>query len=117
MDKDPVFLELLKYPPVLSVCRVMMGPLVRLRGLTARISFPGAELQEPNWHQHMRVVSKPLPPWFSQPHAIDALIYLDDIDDDTGPVCIVPGSTAIPTTRFSNRSKARKSCAYQPAAW
>ena len=92
MDKDPVFLELLKYPPVLSVCRAMMGPLVRLRGLTARISFPGAEVQETNWHQHMRVVSKPLPPWFSQPHAIDALIYLDDIDDDTGPVCIVPGS-------------------------
>ena len=92
MDKDPVFLELLKYSPVLSVCRAMMGPLVRLRGLTARISFPGAEVQETNWHQHMRVVSKPLPPWFSQPHAIDALIYLDDIDDDTGPVCIVPGS-------------------------
>ncbi len=92
MDKDPVFLELLKYPPVLSVCRTMMGPLVRLRGLTARISFPGAEVQETNWLQHMRVVSKPLPPWFSQPHAIDALIYLDDIDDDTGPVCIVPGS-------------------------
>ncbi|HIG55682.1 MAG TPA: hypothetical protein EYG11_05965 [Candidatus Latescibacteria bacterium] len=92
MDKDPVFLELLKYPPVLSVCRAMMGPLVRLRGLTARISFPGAEVQETNWHQHMRVVSKPLPPWFSQPHAIDALIYLDDINDDTGPVCVVPGS-------------------------
>ena len=42
----------------------------------------------------MRVISKPLPPWFSQPHAIDALIYLDDLDDDTGPVCVVPGSHA-----------------------
>ena len=92
MDKDSVFLELLKYQPVLSVCRAMMGPLVRLRGLTARISFPGAEVQETNWHQHMRVISKPLPPWFSQPHAIDALIYLDDLDDDTGPVCLMPGS-------------------------
>ena len=92
MDKDSVFLELLKYEPVLSVCRAMMGPLVRLRGLTARISFPGAEVQETNWHQHMRVISKPLPPWFSQPHAIDALIYLDDLDDDTGPVCLMPGS-------------------------
>ena len=94
MDKDPVFLQLLKFAPVLSVARAMMGPLVRLRGLSARISFPGAERQETNWHQHLRVVSKPLPPWFSQPHAIDALIYLDDLDDDTGPVCVVPGSHA-----------------------
>ena len=94
MDKDPVFLELLKFPPVLSVCRAMMGPLLRLRGLSARISFPGAERQETNWHQHMRVISNPLPPWFSQPHCIDALIYLDDLDDDTGPIGIVPGSPA-----------------------
>ena len=94
MDKDPVFLELLKFPPVLSVCRALMGPLLRLRGLSARISFPGAERQETNWHQHMRVISNPLPPWFSQPHCIDALIYLDDLDDDTGPIGIVPGSHA-----------------------
>ena len=94
MDKDPVFLELLKFPPVLSVCRAMMGPLLRLRGLSARISFPGAERQETNWHQHMRVISNPLPPWFSQPHCIDALIYLADLDDDTGPIGIVPGSHA-----------------------
>ncbi|NKB72263.1 MAG: hypothetical protein GKR89_34730 [Candidatus Latescibacteria bacterium] len=94
MDKDQVFLDLLKFAPVLSVARAMMGPLVRLRGLSARISFPGAERQETNWHQHLRVVSQPLPPWFSQPHAIDALIYLDDLDDDTGPVCVVPGSHA-----------------------
>lgn len=94
MDKDPVFLELLKFAPVLSICRAMMGPLLRLRGLSARISFPGAEVQETNWHQHLRVVSQPLPPWFSQPHAIDALIYLDELDDDTGPICVVPGSHA-----------------------
>ena len=28
MDKDPAFLELLKYPPILSVAQAMMGPLV-----------------------------------------------------------------------------------------
>ena len=27
MDKDPVFLELLKYSPVLSVCRALMGTI------------------------------------------------------------------------------------------
>jgi ectoine hydroxylase-related dioxygenase (phytanoyl-CoA dioxygenase family) len=94
MDKDPVFLDLLKFEPVLSVARAMMGPLIRMRGLTARVSFPGAEVQETSWHQHLRVVSQPLPPWFCQPHSIDALIYLDDLDDDTGPLCVLPGSHA-----------------------
>ena len=94
MDKDPAFIELLKFEPVLSVARAMMGPLIRMRGLTARVSFPGAEIQETSWHQHLRVVPQPLPPWFCQPHSIDALIYLDDLDDETGPVCVVPGSHA-----------------------
>lgn len=92
MDKDPVFLELLKFQPALSIARAMMGPLVRLRGLSARISYPGGEQHETPWHQHLRVVSQPLPPWFSRPHCIDVLIYLDDLDEDTGPVCVVPQS-------------------------
>jgi len=92
MDKDPAFLELLSFQPVLSIAKALMGPLVRLRGLSARISQPGEVVHEVPWHQHLRTVSKPLPPWFSRPHALDALIYLDALDDDTGPVCIVPGS-------------------------
>ena len=93
MDKDEVFLELLKFQPTLSIARAMMGPLVRLRGLSARITYPGddREHQTP-WHQHLRVVSNPLPPWFSRPHCIDCLIYLDDLNEDTGAVAVVPGS-------------------------
>ena len=93
MDKDEAFLELLKFQPTLSIARAMMGPLVRLRGLSARITYPGddREHQTP-WHQHLRVVSNPLPPWFSRPHCIDCLIYLDDLNEDTGAVAVVPGS-------------------------
>ncbi len=93
MDKDEVFLDLLKFQPTLSIARAMMGPLVRLRGLSARITYPGddREHQTP-WHQHLRVVSKPLPPWFSRPHCMDCLIYLDDLNEDTGAVAVVPGS-------------------------
>lgn len=94
MDKDPVFLELLKFSPILSVAKAMLGPLIRLRGLSARITFPGAERQETPLHQHLRVLSKPLPPWFSEPHSMDALIYLDDLNTDTGTVSLVPGSHA-----------------------
>lgn len=93
MDKDETFLELLKFQPVLSIARAMMGPLVRLRGLSARISYPGDDRQHQTpWHQHLRVVSNPIPPWFSRPHCIDCLIYLDDLNQDTGPVAVVPGS-------------------------
>lgn len=92
MDKDQVFLDLLKFPPVVSIARAMMGPLVRLRGLSARITYPGPVRHETPWHQHLRVVSNPLPPWFSRPHGLDALIYLDDLNEDTGPVAVVPRS-------------------------
>ncbi len=92
MDKDEAFLDLLKFEPTLSVARAMMGPLVRLRGLSARISYPNNEIQEMPWHIHLRVFSNPLPPWFSRPHCIDALIYLDDLTEETGPVAVVPDS-------------------------
>ena len=92
LDKDSAFHELLTWPPALSIARAMMGPLVRLRGLSARVSFGGAEMQDTPWHQHLRVIPDPLPPWFSRPHAIDCLIYLDDLDDDTGTLSVVPGS-------------------------
>ncbi|MCY4059877.1 MAG: hypothetical protein OXG44_17970, partial [Gammaproteobacteria bacterium] len=42
LDKDAAFHDLLGWPPALSVARAMMGPLVRLRGLSARVSFAGA---------------------------------------------------------------------------
>ena len=93
MDKDQVFLDLLKFQPTLSIARAMMGPMVRIRGLSARISYPDAEQTYPTpWHQHLRVISDPLPPWFSRPHCIDCLIYLDDISHESGAIAVVPGS-------------------------
>ena len=61
---------------------------------SARVSFavPSAEPQDTPWHQHLRVVPDPVPPWFSRPHAIDCLIYLDDLNDSTGALAVVPGS-------------------------
>lgn len=92
MDKHPAFLDLLRFGPTLSVARAMLGPQVQVRGMTARISYPGQANQETHWHFHQRVVPQPLPPWFVRPHSIDCLIYLDDTDDANGPLCVVPGS-------------------------
>ncbi len=70
----------------------MMGPKFRLRGLSTRISFPGEEIQSAPYHQHLRLNANPRPRWFYDPHCLDALIYLDDLNNDTGPVCVVPES-------------------------
>ncbi|MBT3270515.1 hypothetical protein HN371_25450 [Candidatus Poribacteria bacterium] len=92
MDKDEAFLRLLNYPPTLSIARAVLGPLVQVRGLSARISYPGADNQPTHWHGHHRVLSDPLPRFFCPPQALDCLIYLDELNDPNGPVCILPGS-------------------------
>ena len=48
--------------------------------------------QDTPWHQHLRVIPDPLPRWFSQPHAVDCLIYLDELNEDSGGISLVPGS-------------------------
>jgi ectoine hydroxylase-related dioxygenase (phytanoyl-CoA dioxygenase family) len=92
MDKDEAFLRLLKYAPTLSIARATLGPLVQVRGLSARVSYPGEQNQETHWHFHHRVLSDPLPPFFCPPQALDCLIYLDELNDANGPVCVVPES-------------------------
>ena len=92
VDKNPVFMNLLQYQPILSVIRAMLGPQVQLTDMVARVSF----LDEPElklmWHIHNRVVPNPLPPFFAHPHSLDALIYLDEITERNGPLCVIPGS-------------------------
>jgi ectoine hydroxylase-related dioxygenase (phytanoyl-CoA dioxygenase family) len=91
-DKHPAFLELVDFPPTVSVARAVLGPLVQIRTFGCRITVPGEPNQETHWHQHHQVASAPLPPWFVRPHGLDCLIYLDEIDDDNGPLCVRPGS-------------------------
>lgn len=92
MDKHPAFLPLLRCEPCLSIARAALGPQVRVLPLTGRIAWPDTDGQATPWHLHQRVVPVPRPAFFSLPHVIDALIYLDDLDADSGPLCVVPGS-------------------------
>ena len=92
MDKHPAFLEMLKFPPILSVVRAALGPQVQLRGFSARISYPDEPNQETHWHFHQRVVPDPLPPFYSRPQSIEALVYLDGANEANGPLSVVPGS-------------------------
>lgn len=92
MDKHPVFLELLRYQPTLSVARALLGPAVQTLPLSARIAFPGQEKQFVTWHFHQRIIPEPYPPFFTRPHVLDSLIYLDDADEANGPLVVVPGT-------------------------
>jgi len=92
MDKHVVFLEMLKFQPTLSVARAALGPMVQIRGFSARISYPDAPNQEVQWHVHQKMVPDPTPPFFVHPHGLDCLIYLDDLTDVNGPLCFLPGS-------------------------
>jgi ectoine hydroxylase-related dioxygenase (phytanoyl-CoA dioxygenase family) len=92
MDKHPTFLELIKFPPTVSVARAVLGPYVNIRQLGARVSYPGEPNQQTHWHIHRRHVPEPTPAFYVYPHTIDCLIYLDDTDDACGPLAILPGS-------------------------
>ena len=91
-DKHPVFTQMVKFPPTLSIARAVLGPLVQIRGFSARISYPNEPNQEVQWHIHQQVISDPLPPFFVHPHGLDCLIYLDDLNDANGPLCFLPTS-------------------------
>src|SRR5579883_123910 len=92
MDKHPAFLEFLTFQPTLSLARALFGPAVQMRGFTGRVCYPDDPNQETEWHFHQRVVPDPLPPLFARPQTLDVLLYLDDIDDKNGPLCLIPGS-------------------------
>jgi ectoine hydroxylase-related dioxygenase (phytanoyl-CoA dioxygenase family) len=92
MDKHEAFLDMLRFPPLLSVARAVLGPQVTLRGFSARISYPDEPNQETHWHFHQRLVPDPLPPFFVRPQTIEALLYLDGASDANGPLCVLPGS-------------------------
>jgi hypothetical protein len=92
MDKHPAFLELRDFAPALSVARALFGPCVQVRGFTGRVCYPADPHQETEWHFHQRVIPDPQPPMMALPQTMDVLLYLDDLDDLNGPLCVMPGS-------------------------
>jgi ectoine hydroxylase-related dioxygenase (phytanoyl-CoA dioxygenase family) len=92
-DKHPAFLELAQHPELVGLAKVMMGPLVKIRDCTLRIvnsDLGGA--QDTVWHQHLRVIPTPLPMWFCVPQALDCLLYLDGLTEESGSVAVIPES-------------------------
>lgn len=108
IDRHPVFLEtLLKFDPLLSVARAVLGPQVQIHASVLRVSYPGLENQGVEWHFHQRVVPDPEPAFFFRPVVLDNLIYLDDITEATGPLVVLPRTHLVnedlPSGDFSDK--------------
>lgn len=91
MTKDIRFLALHDQSQIVALSQAMLGPQIRLDDADARVVAAGA-IDAVCWHIHLRVVPEPLPPFFCYPHAIHSLTYLDDVGEDEGALCVLPGS-------------------------
>lgn len=89
---DPVFQEVMRFPLGVSVAQLMLGPNVRVRGVSARVIRPHDDDVGFGWHIHHRLWCDPVPRWFSPPQAIDCLFYLDTTSGGAGRTCVIPGS-------------------------
>lgn len=91
-DKERCVCDHALDPFLVGLARAMLGPAIRLSQVTLRVTYPGEPGQETCWHIHRRVIPEPMPPWFSMPHTVDFLLYLDDTDRASGPLVVMPGS-------------------------
>jgi hypothetical protein len=90
-DKDEVFKDLMFFEPPLSIARAVLGPQVWF-DVDARIAYEEQAGKLVPWHIHKRVVPHPLPPFFSYPHGIHCLLYLDTVGEAEGALVVLPGS-------------------------
>ena len=91
-ERHPGFHPLIDYAPAVAIARAMLGPAVQVR-LSARITEPSPMMQQTVWHLHQSpVLPTPLPRWFTFPHSMDVLVYLDDVDEASGALAVLPGS-------------------------
>lgn len=92
LDKHPAFVSLFRLRSPVSIARAVLGPQVKFDEITARVTDLQSQPSFSPWHIHLRVVPIPIPAFFTYPHGIDCLLYLDDIDEESGPLCVLPGS-------------------------
>ena len=82
---DPIFLELVKSPKMLSILKQLLGPNVRLHGSKLNLKLPqfGSPVE---WHQD----------WAFYPHTNEDIltigVMLNDVAMENGPMLVLPRS-------------------------
>jgi ectoine hydroxylase-related dioxygenase (phytanoyl-CoA dioxygenase family) len=95
LEEDERFGFLLDHPPVLERMKAVLGTCVQLHSATGRITQPG--LDEQNWHRDGSWPMDPAgTPYGSLPGQINCGYYLDQLTEENGGICIVPGSHRAP---------------------
>ena len=85
---DPLFLEVVKQPGMISVLKALLGKDIRLHGSKLNVKAPkyGSPVE---WHQD----------WAFYPHTNDDIlaigVMLDDVELENGPLLLMPGSHRI----------------------
>lgn len=89
------FLKLLtnSYPYV-DIVRSVMGPRILVRSFSIRITNPQTN-QETMWHSDQRSKITPRPIFFTEPHVFTVSIYLDQANEYTGQLSVIPGSHSL----------------------
>jgi phytanoyl-CoA hydroxylase len=86
----PIFDEIVRSAPVISILSKLIGPGLRLHG--SKLNMKSAQYGSPvEWHQD----------WAFYPHTNDDIlaigVLLDDCDLENGPMLVTPGSHTGPT--------------------
>ena len=95
LEEDDGFAFLLDHPPILERMKAILGTCLQLHSATARVTEPGQEDQ--NWHRDGPWPMDPdSTPYGSLPGQINCGYFLDALNDENGPIVIVPGSQRAP---------------------
>jgi len=85
-------------PEVLAVAEALMGPLLQLESVTYAGFAPDAATRadaQPRvagWHRDLFAAFPPADGHYVPPLLFNAMIYLQDLSDENGPLRVIPGS-------------------------
>ena len=86
-ERDPFFLDLMRWPTAWPVVEELLGPNVLLSNFTANIALPGSGSMNVHADQALVVPE----PW-DAPWAMNIIWCLDDVHADNGATRYLPGS-------------------------
>lgn len=94
LTAQEIILPIIAAPEVLSTAESIMGPFVQLDSISLAC-LPKHSKCEISWHRDP-YGNFPRGTEFQRPLALNLLVYLQDLDNDVGPLRVIPGSHRSP---------------------
>ena len=83
--KHRTFIDLIEHPPILERQAAIFGRQTQLLQYDFLRQEPGSTAPLRSWHRDLSFPG-------DKPLSINTIVYLDRMDDDTGPTYVIPGS-------------------------